>query len=141
MSIRVITNVKRVIKEIEDGNQNVIDGMRAGLFQGMRFFESHIQKTQMSNPATSPPKVFGVRRLTGTLARSWFTYVKKMYADFTVATATSTRYAIAHERPPGYTGTPYIPKRLHIATAFKRRGDEFIHEGMVKSLSRFVRIK
>ena len=138
MSIRVTTNVKQVIKEIEEGNQNIIDGMKAGLFHGMRFFESHIIRTQMSGRKTDS---WGLNVQSGFLRASWFTYVKKMYADFTVATATSTKYAIAHERPPGYTGTPHIPKRLHIAEIFEMRGDEFINEGIAKSLSRFVRLR
>lgn len=138
MSILVKINVKEVINELREGNYELIQAAKKGLLQGMRFFESEIVKTQMTGRKHAK---YGLNVITGNLRASWFTYVKKQYNDFTVATATSTKYAIAHERPPGYNKTPHIPKRLYILQTFERRGYQFINQGMVNSLSRFVRLR
>lgn len=138
MSILVKINTQAVINELREGTYEVIQAAKAGLLQGMRFFESHIVKTQMTGRKHAR---YGLNVITGNLRASWYTQVTKQYNDFTVATRTSTKYAIAHERPPGYSGTPHIPKRLHIYKTFERRGYQFINEGMVKNLSRFVRLR
>ena len=97
LQIKMKQNIKTFLKHVEQYVDSATMMFRAGMYNGMRLFEGEIIKKQMSVPRSRKSYTFGLKRQTGTLARSWFITTENAGNDFKIKLATSTSYGIYHE--------------------------------------------
>ena len=129
------TNARRIADKIEQNIPQLQTALIKGMRQGMLAYENKMVREQM----TGRP---GLKRQTGTLARSWHVRVRRIgNTDARARLATSTKYAKIHQYggtirpnkkkylrfkfPDGHWITVRsvkIPKRLRVIEDFKKSG-------------------
>lgn len=131
-TVTLKSNVDTIINKLKNKDKRALAATEQGMVVGMRLFESRMIREQMSGRKSAD---FGLKRQTGTLARSWFTTTEHTGKNFIVAWATRVKYAIYHQKPPGNENiASNIPKRLHLLEAFKKRGLQIISREVSRRL-------
>lgn len=127
--ITLKTNIKQLIKNFQADEPKIMNAIYNGLFTGMRYFESHIIKRYYSGRKGNR---LGLRRITGTLARSWLVQAKTNL----IVLGSRTIYGAVHEfgYPP-----KNIPKRTYVMQDFKTTGRELLNKYVAKKLMRFIK--
>ena len=150
MSISYDSNVKKIIASLNKKEKLSLVAGGKGIVKGMNFFQSKIIKEQMSGRIGKK----GLNVQTGALRRSWFIKSREMADNFISTLATSSVYAISHEK--GLTIRPKtakalyfkigdkqiiakqvkIPKRLNIIADFRKSGIRIISNEVIKEISK-----
>lgn len=133
-----VKNKRELMRNLELRTDRALRAASTGIQKGMRRFEGHVIRTQMSGRP-------GLNRQTGTLAGSWF--INR--TTETVTFGTRTKYARVHQgfrtaegqyRPSVLTsrnGNRFImPKRLHVPEEFLTKGRGWIRKFAFTSLKR-----
>ena len=121
-------DIEKLKKALQEESQRLLSSIKTGMYKSMRFFEADIIKQQMSG-RRSPG--FGLKRQSGTLARSWYIQIKDTTSDYIISLATSVKYAAVHQY--GYPQRN-IPKRLYILEQWDKTGDHFLSYYTVKQI-------
>lgn len=143
MSVMLKMNAPVVLAGLRTKADWVMRSAYQGMVKGMELYQSHIVKNQMSG--RKAPNC-GLKRPTGTLARSWTTrQLHEGNAGGTVRLGTSTKYAIYHQRGATYTrntawGKPTksysvtLPKRLYVYEEFETVGRKLIAQQIARAV-------
>jgi phage gpG-like protein len=136
--IEFIIKDEKLRASLKKRGVKIRDALSDGLMSGMRLFESHIVKNQMSGRRGAG---YGLNRQTGTLARSWKIRKRVTANDEVISLGTSTPYARIHQfgGMAGRNRSVRIPKRLHVLEDFQSKGDDFLMKGVKTKLRNAVR--
>lgn len=138
-----VSNIEEIIRLFKNGSEAVLNIVNNAVLEGLDYFGGAMVKEQM----TGRP---GLRRQTGTLARSWKTYAKsKGIEGFIGALGTEVTYARVHQ---GEGGRSYswrsktgklvtMPKRLFIYEEYDKRGFLYITQTVLKKLSKLIEVQ
>lgn len=139
--ITLRTNIEQVLRGMGMRKKLLVKEMVEALVKGMRKYESHIIRNQMSG-RRSPS--YGLNRQTGTLARSWkLKTINLGTTNYGISLSTSSVYARIHQFG-GWTGrnhASYIPKRLWIYEEYKKIGRPDIIGRIDRAVSKFAKGK
>lgn len=141
------SNIDKVIEALNAKGEAILSQISRGMTEGMEIFKGHVIKEQMSGRQSAS---FGLNRVTGTLARSWWVREEGSGENFLTRMGTEVKYAAVHQygwkgptkRKDGSPGRMRItPKRLYVLESFYKwgKGTQFMTAAVSKRLSRYIK--
>ena len=145
MKFTLKSNIKSFLENFETKGEKVVNAMNKAFKAGMRYYEGHIIKEQMSGRKGNRYGLNvgrGKKSIAaGNLRKSWRVKEKTIAGEIVLVLGTSTVYARIHQFS-GWTGRGYktfIPKRLYIIEEFETIGRDKIIRELSRAASKFVK--
>lgn len=127
-----VKNADAVINALLTDTKKALNTAMRGLRKGMTFFGSGVQQRQLTGRKSDG---YGLKRQTGTLARSWVVSMLAERDGWMYGFSKLAPYVIYHQKPPGFENiAPKIPKRLHILEEWPTHGVPVIKKEVAQAL-------